>query len=149
VTATAADTTPLAPVWLSHHYACDADRCVRAGRIYVCRRCLAMFAGFIPALVLLMSSWRDELQAGDVVVVLGLTVLAGVEFVQVVRGELSYSARRVAALSPPVGAVLAWLGVTGMRDGLGVVHLALGASALAVLAVLFANGVVVRRSASG
>ena len=142
----APDTTPLGPLWLSHHYACDADRCVTIGRSHVCRRCLAMFAGFFPALALLLSSWSDDLQIGDVGLVLGLAAFAGVEFVQVVRQQKPYSARRVLLLSPPVGAVLAWAGVTGVRDGLGIAHLVLGVAALAVLGALFANGKVVRRA---
>lgn len=141
----AEDTAALRPVWLSHHYACDRDRCVRVGAVHVCRRCLAMFAGFFPALALLLSPWRDGLQAGDLGLVLAFAVVAGLEFVQVVRGRERYSARRVLVLSPPVGAVLAWLGVSGVRDGLGPVHLAFGAAGLVVLGVLLLHGTVVRR----
>lgn len=139
------DVEPFGPVWLSHHYAEDGDRCVRIGRVHVCRRCMAMFAGFVPAMVLLASSWSDDLQIGDIALILGLAAVAGIEFVQVVRRSMPYSARRVLVLSPPVGAVLAWLGTTGVRDGLSVVHLVLGATALTVLGVLFANGTVSRR----
>lgn len=103
-----------------------------------------MFAGFVPALGLLLSPWRDGLQAGDVGLVLALTVVAGLEFVQVVRGHLDYSARRVLLLSPAPGAVLAWLGVTGFADGLGAAHLAFGAAGLVVLVVLFRFGAVER-----
>ena len=145
----APDTAPLRPLWLAHHYACDVDRCVAVGPVHVCRRCLAMFAGFFPALALLLSSWGDDLQLGDIALVLGLSVLAGIEFVQVVRRQRPYDARRVLWLSPPVGAVLAWLGVTGMRDGFGAPHAVLGLTALAVLAVLLANGQVVRRPTTG
>ena len=145
VSTAAPDTTPLGRLWLSHHYACDADRCVTVGTTPVCRRCLAMFAGFFPALALLLSSWRDDLQVGDLGLVLGLAAFAGIEFVQVVRRRAPYSARRVLWLSPPVGAVLAWAGTTGVREGLGVAHGVLGVAALAVLGVLFANGSVQRR----
>lgn len=141
------DGTPLAPLWLSHHYACDAGRCVQVGDRYVCRRCLAMFAGFFPALAFLLSSWRDELQAGDVGLILALTIVAGIEYVQVVRGRMDYSARRVLVLAPATGAVLAWLGVTGMAEGPGPQHLAFGALGLAVLGVLFVHGSVVRATA--
>ncbi len=103
-----------------------------------------MFAGFFPALALLASSWSDDLQAGDVGLVLALTAMAGFEFVQVARRRMDYSARRVVVLSPATGAVLAWLGVTGMRDGLGGAHLAFGALALGVLLVLFRFGSVER-----
>lgn len=143
---TLGDTTSLRPLWLSHHYACDADRCVRVGGRHVCRRCLAMFAGFVPTVLLLLSSWSDDLQAGDIGLVLAFTIVAGIEFVQVVRRRSPYSARRVLVLSPPVGAVLAWLGVTGVRDGLGVAHLAFGLAGLAVLGVLFVHGAVLKRA---
>ena len=139
------DTTPLGPAWLSHHYACDADRCVTVGSVHVCRRCLAMFAGFLPAVLLLRGSF--EPQAGDIGVVLAMVMFAGYEFVQVVRGRLAYNARRVLVVSPFVGVVLAWLGVTGARDGLGAAHLGLGLVALALLGLLAANGTFVRRSA--
>lgn len=103
-----------------------------------------MFAGFFPALALLLSPWRDDLQAGDIGLVLALTFVAGIEFVQVVRRRMDYSARRVLVLSPAPGAVLAWLGVTGFADGLGPAHLAFGALGLAVLAMLFRFGSVER-----
>lgn len=128
--------TSLHPVWLSHHAEHEADRCVRFGGAHVCRRCLAMFAGFVPAAVLLVSPWRDSLQAGDVGLVLALTIAAGLEFAQVARGQMAYSARRVLALSPFAGMVLAWLGVTGVRDGLGPAHFVLAGAAGALLVLL-------------
>ena len=133
-------TAPLRPVWLSHHSAHEADRCVLVGRTHVCRRCLAMFAGFVPAVVLLLSPWRDDLQAGDLGLVLALTITAGLEFAQVATGRMAYSARRVLGLSPFPGMVLAWLGVTGVRDGLGPVHLVLGGAAGALLVLLVLRG---------
>jgi hypothetical protein len=131
-------------MWLSHHHEDEADRCVRVGDRHVCRRCLAMFAGFFPAVAVLASSWSDDLQAGDIGLVLALTLVAGLEFVQVARGQLDYSPRRVLVLSPPAGAVLAWLGVTGLRDGFGPVHLGFGLLGFGLLAVLFVNGSVQR-----
>jgi len=128
--------SPLRPVWLSHHDSREADRCVLVGRTHVCRRCLAMFAGFLPAVALLVSPWRDDLQAGDLGLVLALTIAAGLEFAQVARGRMPYSARRVLGLSPFVGMVLAWLGVTGVRDGLGPAHFLLTGAAGALLVLL-------------
>ena len=134
----------LGPAWLSHHHADEADRCVRVGELHVCRRCLAMFVGFFPAVALLLSSWSDDLQAGDFGLVLALTIAAGLEFVQVARGRMEYSPRRVLFLSPATGAALAWLGVTGLRDGFGVAHFAFGLVAFGLLGVLFVNGSVER-----
>ncbi len=136
----------LRPVVLSHHYACDADRCVRIGSVHLCRRCLAAFAGFVPAVVLLLSSWGDDLQAGDQGLVLALTIAAGLEFAKVVRGELAYSARRVLLLSPFVGATVAWLGVSGVRDGLGTPHYLLTGAAGALLVLLVVRGTFVRKA---
>jgi hypothetical protein len=133
---TVVSSAPLRPVWLSHHAEHEADRCTRVGGVPVCRRCLAMFAGFVPAVVLLLSPWRDDLQAGDLGLVLALTIAAGLEFAQVATGRVPYSARRVLVLSHFAGMVLAWLGVTGVRDGLGPVHLVLTGAAAALLAVL-------------
>ena len=126
----------LQPVWLSHHSEHEADRCVRIGGAHVCRRCLAMLVGFVPAVALLLSPWRDSLQAGDFGLVLALTIAAGLEFAQVARGQMDYSASRVLVLSPFAGMVLAWLGVTGARDGLGPVHLVLAGVAGALLVLL-------------
>lgn len=133
-------TAPLHPVWLSHHGGHEADRCVRVGRAHVCRRCLAMAAGFVPAVVLLLSPWRDDLQAGDLGLVLALTIAAGLDLVQVATGRAPYRPRRVLALSPFAGMVLAWLGVTGVRDGLGPAHLVLSGAAGALLLVLVLRG---------
>jgi len=130
----------LRPVWLSHHSAHEADRCVRVGGVPVCRRCLAMTAGFVPAVAFLLSPWRDELQAGDLGLVLALTIAAGLELVQVATGRMPYSPRRVLALSPFAGMVLAWLGVTGVQDGLGPLHLVLAGAASALLALLLLRG---------
>lgn len=128
--------TSLHPVWLSHHSEHEADRCVRIGGAHVCRRCLAMSAGFVPALLLLLSPWRDDLQAGDIGLVLALTIAAGLELAQVARGQMPYSARRVLVLNPFPGMVLAWLGVTGVRDGFGPAHLVLTGVAGGLLAML-------------
>jgi len=130
----------LRPVWLSHHSAHEADRCVRVGGVPVCRRCLAMTAGFVPAVAFLLSPWRDELQAGDLGLVLALTIAAGLELAQVATGRLPYRPRRVLALSPFAGMVLAWLGVTGVQDGLGPLHLVLAGAASALLALLLLRG---------
>jgi len=139
--------TSLHPVWLSHHSAHEADRCMRVGSAHVCRRCLAMTFGFAPALVLLLSPWRDDLQAGDLGLVLALTIAAGLEFLQVATGRMPYSPRRVLALNPFPGMVLAWLGVTGVSDGLGPVHLVLAGAAGALLLVLVARSQLAHRGA--
>lgn len=137
---------PLRPIWLSHHDDCHADRCVYVRSVPVCRRCLAMFVGFLPAAILLSTSWRHGLEAGDKGLALALTIVAGIEFLQVASRRISYSPRRVLLLSPAVGAVVAWLGVTGVQDGMGPAHLAFGATALVVLLALFRTGTYLDRT---
>lgn len=131
---------PLPPVWLSHHHEHEADRCVRFGDTYVCRRCLAIYGAFVPALIAMLTVWRDQLEVGDVSAALVLTGVAAVDFVLVVRRRLPYSPLRVWLLSPAVGCVLAWLVVVGARDGFGAPHLALGGVAAALLLVLVISG---------
>jgi hypothetical protein len=104
-----------------------------------------MFAGFFVALALFVVT-SFEAQVGDISLVVAMAGYAAYEFVQVVRGRMTYSARRVLVVSPFVGVVLAWLGVTGLRDGLGSTHLLFGAVAAALLAVLVVHGSVVRRT---
>ncbi len=138
------DTTPLEPVWLSHHYACDADRCVRVGRLHVCRRCLAMFAGFIPA-VIFFALVDFEPEVGDITLVTFMLAVAAYDFVEVVRGRMRYSPKRVLVVMPFVGIVLAWLCISGFHDGFTPLHLVLGGVALALLVILFLNATIVRR----
>lgn len=137
---TEVDPAPLRPVWLSHHDEREADRCVRIGRAHVCRRCLAIYGAFVPALIAMLTVWRDQLEPRDVSAALTLTGLAAIDFVLVVRRRLDYSPLRVWLLSPAVGCVLAWLVVLGARDGFGAPHLVLGGLAAALLVVLLMSG---------
>lgn len=131
---------PLPPVWLSHHSEHEADRCVRIGDAHVCRRCLVLYGTFVPALVAMLTVWRDQLEPDDVSAALILTGLAAVDFVLVVRRRLAYSPLRVWLLTPAVGCVLAWLVAVAARDGFGAPHLVLGGLAAALLALLLISG---------
>lgn len=131
---------PLPPVWLSHHSDHEADRCVRIGSAHVCRRCLVLYGTFVPALIAMLTVWRDQLEPGDVSAALILTGLAAVDFVLVVRRRLAYSPLRVWLLTPAVGCVLAWLVAVAARDGFGAPHLVLGGLAAALLALLLISG---------
>lgn len=122
------------PYWLSHHRAEEADRCtVVAGR-HVCRRCAWISAGMVPTLVLLATGF--DVQAGDIGLVAAIVVVAAVDFVQTARGTTAYDPRRVIALSPGVGAAMAWLAHRGATEGLGVVHVVAAVAAGSLLAVL-------------
>lgn len=143
------DLTPLRPLWLSHHYACDADRCLHVGSVPVCRRCAGIFVGFVPVLIWLTVTGTGSVETGDAVLALGLTLVAGWEFLQVARRRMRYDPRRVLLLSPAIGAVEAWLAVTGARDGLGLAHLVAGVAGTVVLVLLLASGAITtRRSVS-
>lgn len=131
---------PLPPVWLSHHSEHEADRCIRIGDAHVCRRCLVLYGTFVPALIAMLTVWRDQLEPDDVSAALILTGLAAVDFVLVVRRRLAYSPLRVWLLTPAVGCVLAWLVAVAARDGFGAPHLVLGGLAAALLALLLISG---------
>jgi hypothetical protein len=51
------------PLWLSHHWPDEYDRCVTLGGRRVCRRCLVLYpVSFVSALVLgLVASWPERL----------------------------------------------------------------------------------------
>jgi hypothetical protein len=138
----------LQPLWLSHHRTCDVSRTMRLGGVHVCRRCLGMFAGF-AVVVVAHGLMAFEAQAADVALVAALSSFAAWDFLQVARGRADYSARRVLVTSPFVGVVLAWLGITGWRDGLGPAHVAAGALALALLGALLASGARLRAAVQG
>lgn len=138
--ATAPTAAPIEPAWLSHHDEREADRCVLVGSTHVCRRCLVMYAAFVPALVAMLTVWSDQLDIGDVWAPLALTVAAGIEFLLVAIGRMPYRAGRVWLLTPAVGCTLAWLVVVGYRDGFGMPHVVLGGLAgLLLLALLGAR----------
>ena len=40
------------PIWLSHHWPDHYDRCVRMGRLHVCRRCLVLYPAIVVSAVL-------------------------------------------------------------------------------------------------
>lgn len=108
--AVAGDDPPEAdtPMWLSHHWPEQYERCaVVAGR-HVCRRCLVLYPLALVAFVGvgLGTWWPHGLDPW----LLWLLPLPGVvEFVLDNVGAVRYSARRQAALSAP-GALAAGLG---------------------------------------
>ncbi|MCU1351338.1 MAG: hypothetical protein JWM05_547 [Acidimicrobiales bacterium] len=100
----AADT----PMWLSHHWPQDYDRCaVVAGR-HVCRRCLAMYPVAAVAAVLAGLGWWWP-RALDAPAIWLLPLPAVADFVADNLGWLPYSGRRQLVLSA-VGALGAGAG---------------------------------------
>ncbi|WCO69086.1 hypothetical protein PO878_10145 [Iamia majanohamensis] len=96
------------PMWLSHHWPDQYERCaVVAGR-HVCRRCLWMYpVALVAAVVAAVGPWwpRDL----DAVLIPLLPLPAVVDFVADNLHLVRYSARRQAALSA-LGAVAAGAG---------------------------------------
>ena len=96
------------PMWLSHHWPDQYDRCAVVGGRHVCRRCLFMYPVAMVAAVLAAAGpwWPRDL---DAVLIPLLPLPAVVDFVADNLGLVRYSARRQAALSA-LGAVAAGAG---------------------------------------
>jgi hypothetical protein len=111
-----ADLGPVAdtPMWLSHHWPEDYDRCAVVGRRHVCRRCLVMYPVALVAGVVAAVGpwWPDDL---DVVLVPLLPLPAVVEFVLDNLGIVRYSPVRQSVLTA-VGALAAGAGYVRYLD---------------------------------
>lgn len=102
------------PMWLSHHWPDDYDRCAVVGGLHVCRRCLVLYPTALVTVLLvsLGSWWPDALDPW----VLWLFPLPGViEFSLDNLRLIDYSPRRQMLLSAP-GAVAAGLGYVRYLD---------------------------------
>lgn len=105
---------PDTPMWLSHHWPPDYDRCAVVGGMHICRRCLVLYpVALVAGIALSIGSWWDH----DLDVwVLWLFPLPGViEFVLDNLGIVRYSPLRQMALSA-VGAVAAGVGYVRYLD---------------------------------
>src|SRR5438270_6060583 len=93
------------PMWLSHHYPEDYDRCVRVGNRYICRRCLVLYpvAFLAMALALAGARWPKSL---DSVLLVVLPLPAVAEFVLEHLGAIGYRPRFQAAVTVPLGVAL-------------------------------------------
>ncbi len=116
---------PLSPAWLSHHDESEASRCIKVGDTHVCRRCAALYAGFIPGIVLLIALAGYNPTGLDISIVGIAAVLGIVDFVGVVTGKMKYSAQRVLWLGLPLGVGWAWITYDAWTEGLGVVQFSL------------------------
>ncbi len=96
------------PMYLSHHWPADYDRCAVVGGFHVCRRCLVLYpVALVTGIAISIGSWwPDSLNA----LVLWLFPLPGViEFVLDNVGAIRYSPVRQMWLSA-AGAVAAGVG---------------------------------------
>lgn len=111
-----ADPTPVAdtPMWLSHHWPDQYERCaVVAGR-HVCRRCLVMYpVAIVAAVVAAVGPWWPR--AWDDWLIPLLPLPAVVDFVADNLGTARYSPARQAVLTA-IGAVAAGAGYLRYLD---------------------------------
>jgi hypothetical protein len=99
----------ITPLWLSHHFPEDYDRCVLLGRSHVCRRCLVLYP--VAFVVMVATAGWEPATAVDVLIVAGLPLPGVVEFVAEHLGALRYSPRRQVVLTVPLA--------IGLGRGLG------------------------------
>ena len=98
------------PLWLSHHWPEEYDRCVKVGRAHVCRRCLFFYPVCFAVMILALAgvSWPDSL---DPWLLWLLPVPVVVDWWLEHLDLVTYSARRQVAFSllaaPAVGKGLA------------------------------------------
>lgn len=89
------------PLWLSHHYPEDYQRCVRVGKTHVCRRCSALYPVALLAMGIGLALGAETID-GSRIVVLGIVLLplpAVVEFVLEHLGMIGYQPVRQACLT--------------------------------------------------
>ena len=86
------------PMWLSHHWASEYDRCVRIGGRHVCRRCLVLYPMAAACAVLVRAgvTWPHRYDAW---VCWLLPLPAVVEFCGEHLGVLRYHFRRQVAVT--------------------------------------------------
>ena len=98
------------PMWLSHHWPHDYDRCAVVGGMHICRRCLVLYPlALVTGIAVSIGSWWPR---GLDPWVLWLGPLPGViEFSLDNLGLIGYSPRRQMLLSAG-GAVAAGVGYT-------------------------------------
>lgn len=92
----------VSPLWLSHHWPHDYDRCVVVGSRHVCRRCLVTYPLAFAVLVLGVAGLRAP--AGWELAGYALLPLPALaEFVVEHLGHTRHSPRRLVAVSIPLG----------------------------------------------
>jgi hypothetical protein len=95
----------ISPLWLSHHYPDDYDRCVVVGRTHICRRCLVLYpvAFVVMGLALADLRWPTGLDAWLLIL---LPAPAVAEFVLEHLGMASYQPLRQTLLTVPMAVAL-------------------------------------------
>jgi uncharacterized membrane protein len=102
---------PTTPLWLSHHWPEDYDRCVLIGRTHVCRRCLVLYPITLVVLVAAVGGWWLP-RSTDAWALVLLPLPAVVDFVAEQLGVVRPSPARLVAVTVPLG--------VGLGQGLAV-----------------------------
>lgn len=98
------DSRTLTPMWLSHHFPDQYDRCVRVGDRHVCRRCLALYPlTFAVMVASLFGPWPGALDRWVLVL---LPLPSVVEFVLEHLGVIRYQPLRQVLLTIPLAIAL-------------------------------------------
>jgi len=102
------------PLWLSHHWPHDFDRCIEVRGRMVCRRCAVLYpVALVSAAVLAAAPWPARL---DPWLVWLLPFPAFAEFVAEHLGWLRPSPRRLVALTVPLAVASGRLYVRYLDD---------------------------------
>lgn len=88
----------ITPLWLSHHYPGQYDRCVVVGRRHLCRRCVVMYPAAVLVGVLALLGLELSSPWSQIALVV-LPIPALVEFVGEHRGRWQYSSSRHTVVS--------------------------------------------------
>jgi hypothetical protein len=101
---TSRDPRALTPLWISHHYPEQYDRCVNIGGRHVCRRCLVLYPLALVVMVFsLVGPWPGSID-GVLLVLLPLPAVA--EFVLEHIGRLRYQPWRQVLCTVPLAIAL-------------------------------------------
>jgi len=126
------------PLWLSHHHADQADRCVRVGGLAVCRRCLVLYPIALVAAVAgaLGARWPVSL---DRTLLWLLPIPAVLDLLADALGHRHVPRRQVAAtMLLAVAMGVAWLR-TRTQPGDGLVWSVVGTYGVLAVAAIWSS----------
>ena len=103
------------PMWLSHHWPDEYDRCVLVGRRRICRRCLVLYPLSLAAAVVFahVASWPERLDPWFLWL---LPLPAVVEFVAEQLRLVGHSPRRLVLFTLPLAVACGRLYVRYLDD---------------------------------
>jgi len=93
------------PLWLSHHWPEDYDRCVHVAGRHLCRRCIVLYPIAFAVTALSLAGVRLS-TAAEVVVLVVLPLPSLIDYVLEHLGLVRPSARRLVVVTVPLGLAL-------------------------------------------